>query len=224
MDEAATIEAKLAELSARVDGLSAERDEYRKLYLQMLERCRKLELGLMGPKRERLSESDAQLTMSMLGLLLGDGNGGSATPSAPAPPPPETPVAAHTRAKPTGRKPLPEKLPRVDVEVLPPEVQQKGTDAFVRIGEDVTETVERRPASLVVVRVRKPKFVPKGRDATAETIVLQAPPPELPFDRSLAGPGLLADTIVRRWQDHLPLHRLERIYGREGLELARSTI
>src|SRR6185437_4936313 len=231
MDEAATIEAKLVALSARVDGLAAERealaaerDEYRKLYLQMLERCRKLELGLVGPKRERLSESDAQLTMSMLGLLLGNdaGDGGRAAPPAPAPP--DTPVAAHTRAKPTGRKPLPEKLPRVEVELLPPEVQQKGTDAFVRIGEDVTETVERRPASLVVVRVRKPKFVPKGRDATAETTVLQAPPPELPFDRSLAGPGLLADTIVRRWQDHLPLHRLERIYGREGLELARSTI
>jgi len=228
---AISIEAKLAELSARLDGLAAERaalaaerDEYRKLYLQALETCRKLELGLVGPRRERLSGSDAQLTMSMLGMLLGDGLGGSAAPPAPAPPPVETPVAAHTRAKPTGRKPLPEKLPRVEVELLPPEVQQKGTDAFVRIGEDVTETVERRPASLVVVRVRKPKFVPKGRDATAETTVLQAPPPELPIDRGLAGPGLLADTIVRRWQDHLPLHRLERIYGREGLELARSTI
>jgi transposase len=227
----ASIEAKLAELSARVDGLAAERealaterDEYRKLYLQMMERCRKLELGLVGPQRERLSESDAQLTMSMLGLLVGTGAGGSAAPPAPAPPSAETPVAAHTRAKPTGRKPLPEKLPRVEVEVLPPEVQQRGTDAFVRIGEDVTETVERRPASLVVVRVRKPKFVPKGRDATAETTVLQAPPPELPIERGLAGPGLLADTIVRRWQDHLPLHRLERIYGREGLDLARSTI
>lgn len=219
-----SIEARLAELSARVDGLAAERDEYRKLYLQTLETCRKLELGLVGAKRERLSEGDAQLTMSMLGLLLGNQPGQSAAPPAPAPPPTDTPVAAHTRAKPTGRKPLPEKLPRVEVELLPPEVKKKGTDAFVRIGEDVTETVERRPASLVVVRVRKPKFVPKGRDATAETTVLQAPAPELPFDRSLAGPGLLADTIVRRWQDHLPLHRLERIYGREGLELARSTI
>ena len=131
-DGAATIEAKLAELSARLDGLAAEReavtaerDEYRKLYLQMLERCRKLELGLQGAKRERLSGSDAQLTMSMLGMLLGNQPGGSAAP--PAPPPPETPVAAHTRAKPTGRKPLPEKLPRVEVEVLPPEVQKKGT-------------------------------------------------------------------------------------------------
>jgi transposase len=40
----------------------------------------------------------------------------------------------------------------------------------------------------------------------------------------LAGPGLLADTIVRRWQDHLPLNRLEQVYAREGLELARSTM
>jgi transposase len=228
---AASIEAKLAELSARVDALSvereavaAERDQYRALYLQTLELCRKLELGIVGPKRERLSGSDAQLTMSMLGMLL-HGTGGSTAPPALLPPPVEdTKVAAHSRAKPTGRKPLPEKLPRVDVEVLPPEVKEKGTDAFVRIGEDVTETVERRPASLVVVRTHKPKFVPKERERNAETEVLQAPPPELPIDRALAGPGLLADTIVRRWQDHLPLHRLERIYGREGLELARSTI
>ena len=222
---AASIEAKLAELSARVDAVAGERDEYRRLYLQTLELCRKLERGIIGPKRERLSASDAQLTMSMLHMLLGDGAGGTPAPpesarDAPAP----TEVAAHTRAKPTGRKPLPDHLPRVDVEVLPPEVERQGTDAFVRIGEDVTETVERRPASLVVVRTHKPKFVPKDQERSAETQVLQASPPELPIDRALAGPGLLADTIVRRWQDHLPLHRLERIYGREGLELARSTI
>jgi transposase len=54
--------------------------------------------------------------------------------------------------------------------------------------------------------------------------VLQAPALELPLPRSLCGPGMLADTLVRRWQDHLPLHRLERIYGREGLELPRSTV
>jgi transposase len=235
-DSAASIESQLAELSTRVDALSAERealaaerttliterDEYRKLYLQTLELCRKLELGIVGAQRERLSPGDAQLTMSLLGMLLGSGGTPAATAPAPAAAPTE--VAAHTRAKPTGRKPLPEKLPRIEVEVLPPEVQQQGTDAFVRIGEDVTETVERRPASLVVVRVRKPKFVPKARERNAETEVLQAAPPELPVERALAGPGLLADTIVRRWQDHLPLHRLERIYGREGLELARSTV
>ena len=35
---------------------------------------------------------------------------------------------------------------------------------------------------------------------------------------------MLADTIVKRWQDHMPLNRLEDIYARDGLELARSTM
>jgi transposase len=221
---AASIESRVVELTARLDALAVERDQYRALYLQALELCRKLEMAIVGSKRERLSANDTQLSLSLLGMLLGEGAGGTSAPPEPPAPALQTEVAAHTRAKPTGRKPLPENIPRVDVEVLPPEVQQKGTDAFVRIGEDVTETVERRPSSLVVVRTHKPKFVLKGGERNAETVVLQAQPPELPIERGLAGPGLLADTIVRRWQDHLPLHRLERIYGREGLELARSTI
>jgi transposase len=72
--------------------------------------------------------------------------------------------------------------------------------------------------------VRRPKFVRKDRERNAETEVLVGEAPELPIPRGLGGPGLLADTIVRRWQDHLPLHRLEQIYAREGLELARSTV
>jgi transposase len=46
----------------------------------------------------------------------------------------------------------------------------------------------------------------------------------LPIPRGLAGPGMLADTIVKRWQDHMPLHRLEGMYARDGIELARSTM
>lgn len=48
--------------------------------------------------------------------------------------------------------------------------------------------------------------------------------PEPPIEKGLPGPGMLADTIVRRWQDHLPLHRQESIYTRESIEFARSTI
>ena len=59
------------------------------------------------------------------------------------------PIREHERQKPTGRKPPPEHLPRVDVEVLPDDVQRQGLDAFERIGQDISETVERRPASLV---------------------------------------------------------------------------
>jgi transposase len=136
----------------------------------------------------------------------------------------EQPVRAHTRAKPTGRKPIPEHLPRVEIQVLPPEVERKGLDAFERIGEEVSEAIERRPASLVVARVVRPKFVPIGRQKDQPTEVLIGEPLELPIPKGLAGPGMLADTIVKRWQDHMPLNRLEDVYARDGVELARSTI
>jgi transposase len=77
---------------------------------------------------------------------------------------------------------------------------------------------------VVVVRTVRPKFVPKGQARGDETTVLQGEPLELPIPRGLAGPGLLADTIVKRLADHTPLHRMERIYARDGLFLSRQTI
>lgn len=207
---------ELAQLKADNAKLVEERDHYHALYLQMIEHCKKLEQGIVGPKSERLGDNDAQLTMAVLATLLGK--------NALPPPVEKQTVAEHERKKPTGRKPLPDNLPRVDIEILPEDVQREGLDQFERIGEDVSETVEKRPGSLVVVRVHRPKFVRKDRERCAETEVVTAAPPDLPVERGLAGPGLLADTLVRRWQDHLPLHRLEQIYAREGLELARSTI
>lgn len=137
-------------------------------------------------------------------------------------------VETHQRVKPTGRKPLPEKLPRIHVEVLPPEVEKQGTDAFDRIGEDVSETIEKRPASVVVVRTVRGKYVSKEKvDALKvgeSTPVLQAPAVELPIPRGIAGPGMLADSVIKRWEEHQPLHRMERTYGREGYDVNRSTL
>ena len=218
MLDAAKADISLEVLREQVEEITLERDQYKKLYIQMLELCKKLEAGILPQKRERFV-GDAQLTLSILGALLGGGE-----PEAPVPAAVTDAVKAHVRAKPTGRAPLPENLPHIDIEVLPPEVIEKGLEAFERIGEDVTETVERRPASLVVVRIHKPKFVFLNRDRLEDTKAMQGSTPELPIERGMAGPALMADTIVRRWQDHLPLHRLERIYGRDGLELPRSTV
>lgn len=52
--------------------------------------------------------------------------------------------------------------------------------------------------------------------APRESPVLIADEPERPSERGLAGPGLLAKTIVYRWQDHLPLYRQEKIHARDG--------
>jgi len=210
---------ELDTLRAQLARVAEEREHYHQLYLAALEKMRKLELGLLGQKAERLPDPEAQLALGLLAQLLG-----RPAPGEPPAPPQTQTIPEHTRKKPTGRKPLPAHIPRVDVEVLPDEVTRAGLDAFEKIGEEVSETVEKRPASLVVVVTHRPKFVHKERERLAETEVLVAPPPELPIERGLAGPGLLADTVVKRWQDHQPLNRLESITKREGLELARSTI
>jgi transposase len=212
----------LEELSARVAALELERktvgrerDEYKRLYVALMEQYRKLEAGLTRHQRERFEAgSKEQLVLSLMSMMA---------PGQSALPEKETEIAAHTRVAPTGRRPLPESLPRIEIEVTPPDVRRLG-QAFERIGEDVTETVERRPASVVVVRTVRPKYVPKPDAAPDLPKVLQAPAPQLPIPRGLAGPGMLAETIVKRWEDHQPLHRMERSYGRDGLPLARSTI
>lgn len=220
-DDLSTLQSKLEQIAADRDKAVSDRDHYRELYLKTLEQCRKLELGILGQKSERLSGNEAQLSLALLATLLGDGaSDGDAAPEAP-----ETQtIKEHERTKPTGRKPLPESLPRVEIEVVPPEVEREGKDAFERIGADTSEVLERRRASLVVVRTVRGKWVRKDRERYAETEVFVAAPPDLPIERGLAGPGLLADTIVKRWEDHLPLNRQERIFAREGVEIARSTI
>ena len=222
----------LVELARRIESLEQEharirealgsaeqaRDRYHELYLDMMERCRKLERGLLGQKAERLPAEGSQLSLQMLQLLLSDRALREIDDLE------VEHVRGHERRKPTGRKPLPEHLPRIDIEVLPDEVQHEGLDAFERIGEEVTEILERRPASLVVARIIKPKFVRKDRERGGATQILVGSTPALPIERGLAGPGMLADSIVKRWQDHLPLNRLEGIYARDGVELARSTV
>ena len=208
--------ARVAHLEHALAAAVAARDQYKALSEQLREECEKLKRGLVGQKAERVPQDDRQLTLALLELML-EQHGAAALVK-------QETVRAHERQKPRGRQPLPDHLPRVDVELIPFEVQQGGLENFRRIGEEVSEVLERRRASSVVVRVIRPKFVAKDAPRQGPVQVRIGEPADLPILRGRAGPGMLADTIVRRWQDHQPLHRLERIYARDGLELARSTI
>jgi len=207
--------ARIEELERRQRQLERERDEYRKLYLLAREEIEQLKRGLLGQKAQRAPKDDSQLALFLLELGLGSPGDGDDDR--------RQRVAEHERRQPV-RKPLPEHLPRVRVELVPPEVEREGLDAFEQIGSETREVIERRPASVVVVEVVKKKFVRKAERQAARTAVLVAETPELPIPRGSAGPGMLADSIVKRWQDHLPLHRMENTYRREGLELNRSTV
>src|SRR5262249_22945553 len=55
-------------------------------------------------------------------------------------------------------------------------------------------------------------------------VVIVAPKPAMPIAKGLPGPGLLAHLIVSKYTDHMPLHRLQRAYERQGYFLHRSTL
>lgn len=116
------------------------------------------------------------------------------------------------------RKPLAGHLPRETVVHQPPTCA--GCNGALRfLGQDVVEVLEMVPARFKVIRHVRPKYT----CAKCQTIV-QAPAPGRPIARGLAGPGLLAQVLVAKYADHLPLYRQSEIYAREGVELERSTL
>ena len=88
-----------------------------------------------------------------------------------------------------------------------------------RIGEDETKILDYVPPKLEVhVHVR-----PKYACRYCKDGVVSPPPPERPIARGIAGPGLIAQIVVGKFSDHLPLYRQEDFFVRHGLHIARST-
>jgi len=129
-----------------------------------------------------------------------------------------------------GRRRLPESLPRTRIEHDLPESEKKCPccgEVRQRIGEEVSEQLEFIPASLRVLQHVRFKYACKAcEQAAAEggPQIATAAKPMQPIEKGLAGPGLLAYVITSKLGDHLPLYRLERIFARQGVEIARSTM
>jgi len=135
----------------------------------------------------------------------------------------EVQMAAKREGQPSvERRPraLPAHLPRETVEHLP-EVQccPACGGGLKHLGDDVCEQLEYVPASFRVIRHVRPKLACAKCDA-----IVQAHAPPRPIPNGMAGPGLLAHVLVSKYCDHLPLYRQSQIYGRQGVELKRSTL
>jgi transposase len=135
------------------------------------------------------------------------------------PEPPATEVKNYTRAKP-GKKPLPKNLPRKQVVHTPKEVVGK-EDLFVKIGEDIYEELNYIPASIEIIEHIHPKYKRKN---DIDAPILQAPAAYRPIEKGRPGPGLLAQVLVSKYCDHLPLDRQEKIFRRQSIDIPKSTM
>ncbi len=144
---------------------------------------------------------------------------------------PETPAAedeveevASSRKK-RKHKPLSERLPAdilVEEVVIEPEEVLADPEAFKRIGEEVTEELDVVPTKFFKCRIVRPKYVLKA-DRSLPPVV--APAPKRIIENSYASAGLLANIVLGKYVDHLPLYRQAQINKtRFGVEISRQTM
>jgi len=117
-----------------------------------------------------------------------------------------------------GRMKLPENIRR-EVIVLQPDIDVSG---LKKIGDDITEVLDLIPAELYVKQYIRPKYVqPAGQESNT---VITASLPGRIMEKCMAGEGLLAQIVVDKYVDHLPLHRQLQRFERAGIKIAQSTI
>lgn len=97
-----------------------------------------------------------------------------------------------------GRGKLPEHLERREQIINPTE----NIDGLKKIGEEITEELEYEPGKLFVNKIIRPKYAKANNEG-----VIIAPMIDRPLPKAIAGPGLLAQIIIDKYVDHLPLYR-----------------
>ena len=204
---ATSAELKAAQLAVQLRTLEIEKLKFQIAKLRQMQ---------FGRSSERVIRQIEQLELQLEELETGEAEEIAQADAEERP----APVRERNKAK---RKPLPEHLPREEV------VHQPADDGactcpacgsgMAKLGEDVTEVLDYVPGRFQVIRHVRPKYACKACDAIA-----QAPAPAMPTPRGRATPALLAHLLVSKYCDHLPLYRQSEIYGRDGVDLDRSTL
>lgn len=116
---------------------------------------------------------------------------------------------------------LPAHLPRIDVVI---DIESHDCPCcghgLHRIGEDVSEKLDIVPAQFRVLVTRRPKYACRA----CEEVVVQAPAPARLIEGGIPTEATVAQVLVSKYADHLPLYRQAQIYKRQGIDLDRSTL
>lgn len=155
--------------------------------------------------RRMFGAKSEQLDARQLELLLG----GTAPGKSPEPVVAEEPRRSKAPSCPPEKKPrLPEHLPVIE-EVLIPELVKTAPEQWQKIGDEISERLDYEPGRFLLLRTVRPKYVRRGE--------VDAVP--------LVAPGLLAQIVVSKYCDHMPLYRQESIYwNRHQVWLPRQNL
>jgi transposase len=129
------------------------------------------------------------------------------------------PSDAPKQKKPRRRPRVSESTPRERRELDPGETCPDCGGALRVVGEDVSELLDMIAAQLKVIEIARVK-----KSCRCCEKMVQCPAPSRPIPGSMAGPSLLAYMLVSKFDDHLPLYRLNEIFARMGADIPDTTL
>jgi transposase len=213
---------------SNVSSLPDDINALKRLVVSRDEMIAKLMTEIARLKRWQFGRSAERIegTLAQLQLALGDLQSGekpTAIPEEAAPAAEDSTQESPTKKVVPLRRAariLPAHLPRETIVHQPSSCSCPACGAAMRkLGEDIAEMLNFVPGYFEVIRHVRPKFS-CGRCST----IVQEPAPSRPIERGLPAPGLLAQVIVAKYADHLPLYRQQGIYRRAGVDLDRATL
>jgi len=209
----------------------------KQLVMQLLEELQKAHARLERQEHhlhlllKRVYGSASEKIDPRQGVLFDAQVGAEETAPATAAPPPASKPVSKNRDR-HGRGRIPDKIAREERVHDLTEAEKAvlgGMENLVELPPERSEQLDWRPSTLfVVVHVRK-KYARKaqlpesGLTLAEQNVVVARKPPEA-IPGALATPGLMAQVITSKGADHLPLHRLEGIFQRQGVRISRQTM
>jgi transposase len=211
------LDQQLGDARAALDQAAKLHDQTVHEHKQLVEELRQqLELYrryVFGPRRERSVEAPGQGHLFELETAESD--------SLPPEPPARDPAGRSRQRQ--SRKLDYDRLPQVRVEHDVPEADKVCThcgNAKARIGQDEARVLEFVPAHFEL----HVHILPKYACSRCHDGVMSPEPPPRPWSGCIAGAGILAQIVVSKFAEHLPLYRFEDVSTRCGLHLPRSTL
>lgn len=195
--------------------LTTQLDKTQRLLRQLME-------AKSGTRSEQLSSDQLRLFAQELGAAEIEAPGAAAETEDNGGDVPSGSTSGKDKeeSRPRGRRPLPSHLKRERIEhdLTEQEKHCASCSQDLRpIGEETSERYEYIPAQLMVIEDVCKKY------ACACTVKTATKPPQ-PIEKSVAGASLLAQVIVGKIADHLPVHRQAKIFRRFGVEIADQTM
>ncbi len=211
----ATLLQKFEELSTRFVALEAEqtrlREENSRLVVENRLLRQKLDQYIRhyfgGQRNEALDKAQLELLLAGLSKVI----------TLPSPEPKPAAAARQGNSHPLRRVLAEDKLETQEIVIEPEEVKAQ-PEGWQKISEERTTQLDWVAPKIIRRVIIRPRYV------KAERFALAALPPQ-PIEQGMAGPGLLAQIVVSKYEYHQPLYRQEKLFRQQfGVELSRKTM